>query len=201
LGPRRRRFKSCRSDHFCPQGAQERSHRRHRLRRPGPGPGAQHARQRLQRHHRPVPAASATGTARSRTAGCPARPCSTSRSRQRGTIIQMLVSDAAQRRSGRRSRSLKPGDALYFSHGFSIVYKEADRRHPAQGRRRDPGRPQGLGHQRAPQLPLRRRHQLQLRRRARTPPAAPGALPGPRASASARATCSRPPSSRRSSAT
>ena len=44
---------------------------------------------------------------------------------RRGTIIQMLVSDAAQRNIWPAvKKNLKPGDALYFSHGFSIVYKE-----------------------------------------------------------------------------
>jgi ketol-acid reductoisomerase len=44
---------------------------------------------------------------------------------RRGTIIQMLVSDAAQRLVWPLvKKNLKPGDALYFSHGFSIVYKE-----------------------------------------------------------------------------
>jgi len=44
---------------------------------------------------------------------------------RRGTIIQMLVSDAAQRAIWPLVKScLKPGDALYFSHGFSIVYKD-----------------------------------------------------------------------------
>ncbi len=44
---------------------------------------------------------------------------------QRGTIIQMLVSDAAQKIIWPSvKRNLKPGDALYFSHGFSIVYRE-----------------------------------------------------------------------------
>jgi ketol-acid reductoisomerase len=43
---------------------------------------------------------------------------------KRGTIIQMLVSDAAQRAIWPVVKvNLKPGDALYFSHGFSIVYK------------------------------------------------------------------------------
>ncbi len=43
---------------------------------------------------------------------------------QQGTIIQMLVSDAAQRAIWPLiKKNLKPGDALYFSHGFSIVYK------------------------------------------------------------------------------
>jgi ketol-acid reductoisomerase len=44
---------------------------------------------------------------------------------KRGTIIQMLVSDAAQRAIWPSvKRNLKPGDALYFSHGFSIAYKK-----------------------------------------------------------------------------
>lgn len=43
----------------------------------------------------------------------------------RGTVIQFLVSDAAQMMTWPRLKShLKPGDALYFSHGFSIVYSE-----------------------------------------------------------------------------
>ena len=44
---------------------------------------------------------------------------------QRGTIIQMLVSDAAQKIIWPViKKCLNPGDALYFSHGFSIVYKD-----------------------------------------------------------------------------
>ena len=44
---------------------------------------------------------------------------------RRGTIIQMLVSDAAQRAIWPVVKAnLKVGDALYFSHGFSIVYKD-----------------------------------------------------------------------------
>jgi len=43
---------------------------------------------------------------------------------RRGTIIQMLVSDAAQKKIWPTiKKCLNPGDALYFSHGFSIVYK------------------------------------------------------------------------------
>lgn len=43
---------------------------------------------------------------------------------ERGTIIQMLVSDAAQKAIWPTvKKHLKAGDALYFSHGFSIVYK------------------------------------------------------------------------------
>jgi len=43
----------------------------------------------------------------------------------RGTIIQMLVSDAAQKMIWPSvKKHLKRGDALYFSHGFSIVYRK-----------------------------------------------------------------------------
>lgn len=43
---------------------------------------------------------------------------------KRGTIIQYLVSDAAQMLLWDKVKAnLKKGDALYFSHGFSIVYK------------------------------------------------------------------------------
>jgi len=44
---------------------------------------------------------------------------------KRGTIIQYLVSDAAQRALWKDiNECLDPGNALYFSHGFSITYKE-----------------------------------------------------------------------------
>ena len=43
---------------------------------------------------------------------------------EKGTIIEMLVSDAAQRAIWPIVKErLKPGKAVYFSHGFSIVYK------------------------------------------------------------------------------
>ncbi len=43
----------------------------------------------------------------------------------KGTIIQYLVSDAAQRAIWPKLKPcLKEGDALYFSHGFSITYKD-----------------------------------------------------------------------------
>jgi ketol-acid reductoisomerase len=43
----------------------------------------------------------------------------------KATVIQYLVSDAAQKTVWPAlKRCLKKGDALYFSHGFSIVYKE-----------------------------------------------------------------------------
>jgi ketol-acid reductoisomerase len=44
---------------------------------------------------------------------------------QKATIIQYLVSDAAQRALWPKLKPhLKPGNALYFSHGFSITYKD-----------------------------------------------------------------------------
>jgi ketol-acid reductoisomerase len=44
---------------------------------------------------------------------------------QRGTMIQYLVSDAGQKLLWPEVKAcLNPGDALYFSHGFSIVFKE-----------------------------------------------------------------------------
>ncbi len=44
---------------------------------------------------------------------------------KKGTIIQYLVSDAAQRAVWPALKEcLNEGDALYFSHGFSITYKE-----------------------------------------------------------------------------
>jgi ketol-acid reductoisomerase len=44
---------------------------------------------------------------------------------ERGTIIEMLVTDAAQKQIWPEiKKHLAAGKALYFSHGFSIVYKE-----------------------------------------------------------------------------
>lgn len=44
---------------------------------------------------------------------------------KRGTVVQMLVSDAAQKAIWPMIKQcLEAGDALYFSHGFSIVYKD-----------------------------------------------------------------------------
>jgi ketol-acid reductoisomerase len=43
----------------------------------------------------------------------------------RGTVIQFLVSDAGQKALWPKMKKLlKPGDALYFSHGFSIAFSE-----------------------------------------------------------------------------
>jgi ketol-acid reductoisomerase len=44
---------------------------------------------------------------------------------ERGTIVQYLLSDAGQAATWRKIKPcLREGDALYFSHGFSIVYKD-----------------------------------------------------------------------------
>jgi ketol-acid reductoisomerase len=44
---------------------------------------------------------------------------------ERGTIVQYLISDAGQMAMWPKVKScLKEGDALYFSHGFSIVYSD-----------------------------------------------------------------------------
>ena len=44
---------------------------------------------------------------------------------ERGTIVQYLISDAGQMMVWPQIKPfLKEGDALYFSHGFSIVYKD-----------------------------------------------------------------------------
>jgi len=46
----------------------------------------------------------------------------------RGTIVEMLVSDAAQKAIWPLiKKNLAPGNALYFSHGFSIVYSNQTR--------------------------------------------------------------------------
>jgi ketol-acid reductoisomerase len=53
---------------------------------------------------------------------------------RRGTVIQMLVSDAAQKAIWPAIKEcLNPGDALYFSHGFSIVYKDQTGVIPQEG--------------------------------------------------------------------
>ena len=44
---------------------------------------------------------------------------------ERGTVIEMLIADAAHKAVWPLiKKHLKPGDALFFSHGFSIVYKD-----------------------------------------------------------------------------
>jgi len=52
---------------------------------------------------------------------------------ERGTIIQYLVSDAAQKTLWPIiKKHLKPGDALYFSHGFSYTYRKFTKVEPPE---------------------------------------------------------------------
>jgi ketol-acid reductoisomerase len=52
---------------------------------------------------------------------------------RRGTIIEMLVTDAAQKQIWPTiKKQLTKGKALYFSHGFSIVYKDQTKIIPAK---------------------------------------------------------------------
>jgi ketol-acid reductoisomerase len=47
---------------------------------------------------------------------------------RRGTVVQYLLSDAGQSAMWPAVKAcLQPGDALYFSHGFSVVYKDQTR--------------------------------------------------------------------------
>ena len=76
-----------------------------------------------------------------------------------------LLSDAGQMAAWPKVKTnLKEGDALYFSHGFSIVYKEQTGVIPPKNVDVIMVAPKGSGRSRAPQLPVRERHQLQLRR-------------------------------------
>ena len=44
---------------------------------------------------------------------------------ERGTIVQFLVSDAGQVATWPQVKAgLRPGDALYFSHGFAVTYRD-----------------------------------------------------------------------------
>lgn len=53
---------------------------------------------------------------------------------QRGTIIEFLISDAAQKTVWPViKKHLNSGDALYFSHGFSIVYNDQTKVVPPEG--------------------------------------------------------------------
>ena len=84
---------------------------------------------------------------------------------QQGTIVQFLVSDAAQRMLWPTIKPhLTEGKALYFSHGFSIVYKEQTKVVPPEDVDVILVRAEGLGHVGAPQLLVRSGHQLELRR-------------------------------------
>jgi len=49
---------------------------------------------------------------------------------RKSTVIQYLLSDAGQKAEWPNVlKNLHKGQALYFSHGFSVVFKEQDWRH------------------------------------------------------------------------
>ena len=121
---------------------------------------------------------------------------------QRGTIIQYLLSDAGQKEHW---PTLKPhltaGKALYFSHGFSIVYSDQTGVVPPKDIDVILVAPKGSG-------TTVRRLFLEgkgINASFADPPGrhrpGPRPLPGAAASPSARATCSRRRSRRKSSAT
>ena len=184
-------------------GAEERDRRRPGLRRAGPRAGAQHAGQRAPRDHRPAQGRARTGTGRSRTAGCRARRSSRSRRPPSGRPSSSTCSPTRARRPcGRRSRRcLKAGKALYFSHGFSIVYKDQTGVIPPKNIDVILVAPKGSGRTVRTQFPGRQRHQRQLRHPPGRHRQGPRTVHWPSASPSAPATSSRPPSKRRSTAT
>ena len=121
---------------------------------------------------------------------------------RKATIIQYLVSDAAQKAVWPKLKAcLKEGDALYFSHGFSIVYKEQTGVIPPKNVDVILVAPKGSGTSVRAQLPGQAAASTPASPCPRTPPAAPGSARWPWASPSAPATCSPPPSRTKSTAT
>jgi ketol-acid reductoisomerase len=113
---------------------------------------------------------------------------------ERGTMIQYLVSDAGQVAMWPKVCACSKGRRAVLLARLFHRLQRPDRCGAARQRRCHSGRAQGLGHQRARQLPCGQRHQQQLRRpqdftgRAKERTLAV-------ASPSARAICSRPRSS------
>ena len=116
---------------------------------------------------------------------------------QRGTVVQMLVTDAAQKAIWPMvKKNLNEGDALYFSHGFSIVYKDQTRVIP----------PENVDvilvlAPRCAATSFRAQGSTPVSRSSRMPPDAPGNVAWPWVSASGRATSSPRRSNTRSTAT
>jgi len=79
---------------------------------------------------------------------------------QRGSIIQYLLSDAGQKEYWPRLKPfLTAGKALYFSHGFSIVYSDQTGVIPPKDIDVILVAPQRLGHDRAAAVPGGQGHQ------------------------------------------
>ena len=82
---------------------------------------------------------------------------------ERGTVVQYLVSDAAQMILWPKVKpNLKKGEALYFSHGFSIVYNDQTGVVPPEYVDVILVAPKGSGTSVRAQLPGWQRHQCQL---------------------------------------
>ena len=82
---------------------------------------------------------------------------------EKGTVIQYLLSDAGQRSQWPKIvECLNEGDMLYFSHGFSITYKDDTGVVPPPHVDVALVAPKGSGTQRPPQLPGWQRDQRQL---------------------------------------
>ena len=121
---------------------------------------------------------------------------------KRGTIVQYLLSDAGQKESWPRIKPLlTAGKALYFSHGFSIVYSDQTGVVPPKDIDVILVAPEGLRHHRPPAFPRRPRHQRLVMPSTRTPPAGRRIAASPSASPSAPATSSRRRFARKSTAT
>ncbi|MCK7467085.1 MAG: hypothetical protein MZU91_02280 [Desulfosudis oleivorans] len=100
-----------------------------------------------------------------------------------------------------RANACNEGDMLYFSHGFSVTYKDDTGVIPPPHVDVVLVAPKGSGTQRPPQLPGRQRASTPASPSTRIAPAAPTNAPSRWASPSARAICSRPPSRTKSTAT
>ena len=121
---------------------------------------------------------------------------------RKGTIIQYLVSDAAQKAIWPKLKAcLKRGRRPVLLPRLLHRLQGADRGDPAGQRRRDPGGAQGFGGQRARPTSSPAAASTPATPCSRTTPAARRSAPWPWASPSAPATCSPPPSSRKSTAT
>ncbi len=82
---------------------------------------------------------------------------------EKGTVIQYLLSDAGQRSQWSKIvECLNEGDMLYFSHGFSITFKDDTGVDPASACGCGSGRAEGIGTQRPHEFPGWLGNQCQL---------------------------------------
>ena len=121
---------------------------------------------------------------------------------KRGTVIEYLLSDAGQTQMW---PTLKPyltkGKTLYFSHGFSITYRDQTERDPAPRTSTSSSSPPRVRDARCAPTSSTGAGSTPVTRSSRTPRGRRPRRPSRSASPSARATSSRRPSRRRCSAT